>query len=65
MGLYVVWFNHSTWGGARFVSPLSTGKEAPKAVYLALVEKVRVPRDGRIHVEGEEPLGPELERFRV
>jgi hypothetical protein len=42
---YVIWFNHSMWGGAEFISPLSVGEEAPKVAYLALVEKVRVPRE--------------------
>jgi hypothetical protein len=31
--------------GARFIPPLSKGKESPEAVYLALVEKVPVLRD--------------------
>jgi hypothetical protein len=29
-------------GGDGFIPPLSEGEEAPEAVYLALVEKVRV-----------------------
>jgi hypothetical protein len=45
VGLYVSWFNLPTRGGARFIAPLSVGEEALEAVYLALVEKVRVLRD--------------------
>jgi hypothetical protein len=44
-GPYVTWFNLPTWGGAGFIPPLSKGDEAPEAVYLALVEKVRFLRD--------------------
>jgi hypothetical protein len=50
MGPYAAWFNHPMWSEAGFILPLSRGEEAPEAVYLALVEKVRVLRG--------DPCGP-------
>jgi hypothetical protein len=39
------------WGGAEFTPSLSDGVKAPKAVGLAVVEKVRDPTGDRvIHV---------------
>jgi hypothetical protein len=45
VGLCVTSFNRLMWGGARFIPSLAMGGEAPKAVYLASVEKVQVLRD--------------------
>jgi hypothetical protein len=45
VGPCVTCFNLPMWGGAGFKPPLSEGGEVPEAVYLALVEKVRVLRD--------------------
>jgi hypothetical protein len=36
------------WGGVDFAQSLSGGVKAPKAVGLALVEKVRVHRGDRV-----------------
>jgi hypothetical protein len=51
------------WHGIRFTLSLSGGEKPPKAVHLALVEKVRV-LEGRIvlamHVEGENPFSLDL-----
>jgi hypothetical protein len=65
VGMYASWFNHPTWGGARFIPPLFEGEEALEVVYLAPVEKVRMLRDDRAcHVcKGRSPLDPKLERF--
>jgi hypothetical protein len=45
VGPWVSYFNLPTWDGTRLIRPLSEGEEAPKEVYLALVEKVQVLRD--------------------
>jgi hypothetical protein len=42
------WSNHPMWGGTEFTPSLSSGVKAPKAVGLALVEKVRVPRGDHV-----------------
>jgi hypothetical protein len=48
MGLNVTYFHLPTCGGVGFIPSLSKGGEAPKAIYLALVEKVQVPRDDHV-----------------
>jgi hypothetical protein len=56
------------WGGVEFTPSLSGGVKAPKAVGLALVEKVQVPRGGimsPMRVEGEFPLSPDLKGVGV
>jgi hypothetical protein len=51
------------WDDVRFTLSLSRGEETPKAVCLALVEKVRV-LEGRIvsamRVQEERPFSPDL-----
>jgi hypothetical protein len=55
------------WGGAEFTPSLSGGVKSQKAVGLALVEKVRVPRGvmSSMHVEGESLLSLDLKSFGV
>jgi hypothetical protein len=44
----VAWSNHPMWGSVEFTPSLSGGVKAHKAVGLAMVEKVRVPRGDRV-----------------
>jgi hypothetical protein len=65
MGPYVAWFNHPMWGGAGFPPPLSGGEEPLR--WFTLLWRRRFESFGMtaqvMRVEGEEPLGPRLERF--
>jgi hypothetical protein len=55
------------WAGAEFTPSLSSGVKAAKAVGVALMKKLRVPRGimSSMCVEAENPLSPDLKSFGV